>query len=130
MDPTVKMKMISKLKADYEGFSPRLRVVAKYIVDNPGDFGLDPIRVTARKAGVSTYTLVRMAQYLGFGDDLGSVDVGKMADFFLVPGDPTTDLKAIKTISLVTKDGTFYFPTQVYPEFGIKPFTEVSPIQE
>ncbi|MGB0901496.1 MurR/RpiR family transcriptional regulator [Halocynthiibacter sp.] len=66
MDPTVKIKMISKLKADFEGFSPRLRVVAKYIVDNPGDFGLDPIRETARKAGVSTYTLVRMAQHLGF----------------------------------------------------------------
>ena len=86
-------------------------------------FGMTPAEVLKR----ASYD---MAQYLGFGDDLGSVDVGKMADFFLVPGDPTTDLKAIKTISLVTKDGTFYFPTQVYPEFGIKPFTEVSPIQE
>lgn len=64
MDPTQKTKMISKLKGDFETLSPRLKVVAKYIVDNPADFGLDPIRETARKAGVSTYTLVRMAKYL------------------------------------------------------------------
>ena len=25
-------------------------------------------------------------------------------------------------ISLVVKDGTFYFPSEVYPHFGIKPF--------
>lgn len=46
--------------------SPRLKVVAKYIVDHPSDFGLDPIRETARKCGVSTFTLVRMAQHAGF----------------------------------------------------------------
>jgi DNA-binding MurR/RpiR family transcriptional regulator len=65
MDPTQKTKLISKLKADYDGLAPRLKLVAKYIVDNPSDFGLDPIRETARKSGVSTYTLVRMAKYLG-----------------------------------------------------------------
>ena len=38
----------------------------KYIVDHPSDFGLDSIRETARKSGVSTYTLVRAANSLGF----------------------------------------------------------------
>ncbi len=66
MDPALKSRTIAKLKAGMEGFSPRLRLAAKYIVDNPADFGLDPIRVTARKAGVSTYTLVRIAEELGF----------------------------------------------------------------
>lgn len=65
MDPTRKTKILSKLKGDFEGFSPGLKIVAKYIVDNPSDFGLDTIRQTANKAGVSTYTLVRMAKYLG-----------------------------------------------------------------
>ncbi|MBB3166841.1 amidohydrolase family protein [Simiduia aestuariiviva] len=65
-----------------------------------------------------------MAKYLGYGDELGSIEVGKLADFFLVPGDPTQDIKAIKTISLVASDGRYYFPTDVYPEFGIRPFTE------
>lgn len=65
-----------------------------------------------------------MAKYLGRDDDTGSIEPGKYADFFLVPGDPTVDLKAIKTISMVVKDGTFYYPSEIYPEFGIRPFVE------
>ena len=63
-----------------------------------------------------------MASYLGQDQSLGSVTKGKLADFFLVPGDPTKDIKAIKSIAMVVKDGAFYFPSEVYPEFGIKPF--------
>ncbi len=65
-----------------------------------------------------------MAAYVGQADELGSIEIGKLADFFLIPGDPTADLKAIKTISMVVKDGTFYFPSEIYPEFGIRPFVE------
>lgn len=63
-----------------------------------------------------------MAHYLGQDQRLGSIEKGKLADFFLVPGDPTKDLKAIKTIAMVVKDGAVYFPAEVYPEFGIQPF--------
>jgi imidazolonepropionase-like amidohydrolase len=63
-----------------------------------------------------------MARYLEQDQSRGSITKGKLADFFLVPGDPTKDLKAIKSIAMVVKDGTFYFPSEVYPEFGIKPF--------
>jgi hypothetical protein len=63
-----------------------------------------------------------MARYLGQDQSRGSIAKGKLADFFLVPGDPTKDLKAIKSIAMVVKDGTVYFPSEVYPEFGIKPF--------
>lgn len=65
-----------------------------------------------------------MANYLGYGDDLGSIDVGKYADFFLVSGDPTTDIKAIKTPSMVSSGGRIFFPSEIYPEFGISPFTQ------
>lgn len=71
-----------------------------------------------------------MASYLGQQDELGSIEVGKLADFFLVPGDPTADLKAIKTISMVVKDGTFYFPSEIYPEFGIRPFVDAPVVTE
>ncbi|EAP77208.1 MULTISPECIES: MurR/RpiR family transcriptional regulator [Roseovarius] len=67
MDPAQKTRTISALKEALPDLSPRLRIVAKYIVDHPSDFGLDPIRETARKCGVSTYTLVRMARRMGFG---------------------------------------------------------------
>jgi hypothetical protein len=53
-----------------------------------------------------------------------------LADFFLIPNDPTKDLKAIKTISMVSRGGVFYFPTEVYPAFGIKPFTEKPVVRE
>jgi imidazolonepropionase-like amidohydrolase len=62
------------------------------------------------------------ARYVGQDQRLGSIDKGKLADFFLMPGDPVKDLKAIKTISMVVNDGTIYFPSEVYPKFGIQPF--------
>lgn len=66
-----------------------------------------------------------MAAYLGVDDELGSIAPGMLADFFLVPGDPTQDLREIKTISMVASDGVFYYPSEIYPEFGIRPFVEV-----
>ena len=63
------------------------------------------------------------AKYVGQDQTMGSIEKGKLADFFLVPGDPTKDLKAIKTIRMVVKDGVVYYPTEVYPRFGITPFT-------
>lgn len=64
------------------------------------------------------------ANYLGQGDSLGSIEVGKLADFFLVPGNPLDDLRAIKTVAMVVKNGNIFYPSQVYPEFGIKPFVD------
>lgn len=78
--------------------------------------GMTPAQVLARATG-------DMAKYIGTDQRLGSIARGKLADFFLVPGDPTKDLKAIKSIALVAKDGVFYFPAEIYPRFGIKPFT-------
>ena len=66
MDPAQKNRTISALKRDFLDYSPRMKQVAKYILDNQADFGLDSIRETARKSGVSTYTLVRMSQKLGY----------------------------------------------------------------
>ncbi len=63
------------------------------------------------------------AHYVGQDQTMGSIEKGKLADFFLIPGDPTQTLKAIKTIRMVVKDGVFYYPTEVYPKFGIQPFT-------
>ncbi len=80
-------------------------------------FGFTPAEALRR----ATYD---MADYLGF-DDRGAIEPGKLADFLLVPGDPTDDLKAIKTIALVSRGGTIYFPSEIYPEFGITPFTTI-----
>jgi imidazolonepropionase-like amidohydrolase len=70
------------------------------------------------------------ARYVGQDQRMGSIEKGKLADFFLVPGDPIQNLKAIKTISMVVKDGTFYFPSEVYPKFGIQPFIAAPAVTE
>jgi len=66
MDPTLKTKTTAALKEGILEFSPQMKTAAKYVIDYPSDFGLDSIRETARKAQVSTYTLVNMAKTLGF----------------------------------------------------------------
>ena len=70
------------------------------------------------------------ARYLGQDQRLGSIEKGKLADFFLIPNDPTVDLKAIKAIRMVVKNGTFYFPSEVYPHFGITPFTSAPKVTQ
>ncbi|NNE40441.1 MAG: amidohydrolase family protein [Marinicaulis sp.] len=80
-------------------------------------FGFTPAQALKRAS-------TDMAAYLGF-EDRGSIEPGKLADFFLVPGDPTADIKAIKTIAMVSRGGKVYFPSEIYPEFGIEPFTDV-----
>ena len=66
MDPTLKMKTTAALKDGILQFTPQMKAAAKYVVDHPSAFGLDSIRETARKAKVSTYTLVNMTKTLGF----------------------------------------------------------------
>lgn len=70
-----------------------------------------------------------MAEYLEVGDELGRIEPGYLADFFLVPGDPTQDLREIKTIAMVVADGRVYFPSEIYPEFGIRPFVDAPPVR-
>ena len=83
-----------------------------------GQLGMTPAEVLRRAT-------LDMAKYLGQEQQLGSIERGKLADFFLVPGDPTADLKAIKRIAMVVKDGAVYFPDEIYPKLGIKPFAFV-----
>lgn len=70
-----------------------------------------------------------MAQYMG-DSNLGMIAPGKLADFFLIPGNPVEDIKAIKNIRMVSSGGTFYFPSEVYPAFGIEPFNDIPRIIE
>jgi imidazolonepropionase-like amidohydrolase len=79
--------------------------------------GLTPAEVLRR----ASYD---MAEYLGQAEDLGSIEKDKYADFFLVPGDPTKDLSQLREIRMVVSDGVVYFPAEIYPSFGIRPFTE------
>lgn len=66
MDATLRNRLINRLVAEIDDLPPQMRLAAKYIVDNARDFGLDPIRESAGKIGISTNSLVRLATKLGF----------------------------------------------------------------
>ncbi|MFN4296303.1 MAG: amidohydrolase family protein [Brevundimonas sp.] len=68
-------------------------------------------------------------RYMGRDQSLGRIARGMLADFFLVPGDPTRDINAIRAIRMVMKDGVVYLPSEIYPELGIRPFVNGVHIQ-
>ncbi len=59
-------QLLKKMQQNYSKLAPTLQRAAKYVIDNPTDFGIDPIRMTAEKSGVSTYSLVRLARELDY----------------------------------------------------------------
>jgi hypothetical protein len=61
-------------------------------------------------------------EYFGHADELGTIERGKVADFFLIAGDPTKDIKAIKAPRMVSKGDSIYFPSEIYQELSIRPF--------
>ena len=68
-------------------------------------------------------------EYLGHSDELGRIERGKIADFFVIAGDPTTDIREIKFARLVSKGNSIYFPNEIYQELSIKPFAAPPPIR-
>ncbi|KIC42576.1 iron dicitrate transport regulator FecR [Ruegeria sp. ANG-R] len=59
-------QLTEQLRQNIDALPRQMQVAAKYIIDHPGDFGLDPVRVTAQKTGISSNVLVRLAYRLGF----------------------------------------------------------------
>ncbi|KUJ80643.1 iron dicitrate transport regulator FecR [Ruegeria marisrubri] len=64
--PPTRAQITARLRAGIDELPPQLQAVAKHIIDHPGDFGIDPIRVTAARIGVSTNAIVRLAERMGF----------------------------------------------------------------
>jgi imidazolonepropionase-like amidohydrolase len=48
------------------------------------------------------------AELLGKEDELGSIDVGKLADLVAVKGNPMKDIQLLENIHFVMKDGKIY----------------------
>ena len=79
------------------------------------------------KAGMTPAQALQVATWNGAKysrvlEDRGSIAVGKRADMILVDGDPTTNISDIRNIALVIKNGSAYYPGDVYDALGIKPF--------
>jgi hypothetical protein len=79
------------------------------------------------KAGMTPAQALQVATWNGAKysrvlEDRGSIAVGKRADMILVDGDPTKNISDIRNIALVIKNGSAYYPGDVYEALGIKPF--------
>jgi imidazolonepropionase-like amidohydrolase len=69
-------------------------------------------------AGISPLDVIRIATYnsalfLGKSEQLGSVDVGKLADLVLLSKDPTLDINNAKSIVFVMKSGQLIDESQL-----------------
>lgn len=85
------------------------------------------------EAGIPAADVLRIGtigpeKYMGHDQDLGSIERGKKADFLLLPGNPLADLRELHRIAMVVKGGTIYFPAEIYPAFGVKPFADAPAI--
>lgn len=62
------------------------------------------------------------ARFTGTLDRLGTITPGKLADLVLIDGDPTADINAIRQPLMTMKEGVVFYPSEIYPRFGIRPF--------
>lgn len=53
---------------------------------------------------------INAARALGLEKRLGSIDVGKEADILIINGDPVSDIRNLRNIELVIKEGVIYDP--------------------
>ena len=51
---------------------------------------------------------VTAAELLGWQDQLGTVEAGKLADIVAVPGNPLQDVAVLGRVQFVMKDGVVY----------------------
>jgi imidazolonepropionase-like amidohydrolase len=53
------------------------------------------------------------AEFLGHGDQIGTISPGKQADLVVVAGDPSTNIEDIEKVETVFKDGVAYDPAKL-----------------
>ncbi|MBY6058534.1 MurR/RpiR family transcriptional regulator [Leisingera daeponensis] len=66
LDPKKTARLLQRLREQMDELPPKLKAAAKYVIDNPGDFGLDTVRTSARKTGIGANGFVRLANHLGY----------------------------------------------------------------
>ncbi|MBE3639515.1 MurR/RpiR family transcriptional regulator [Mangrovicoccus algicola] len=116
MDPTQKTRLLAALQDRMDSLSPQQRKAARHVIAHPLDVGMDPIRDTAQKAGVSTYTLVSLAKLMGFGGYRAFREPFRQA---LLPGAAAATAPAWLTQDAAGDDGGAVFAAAAANAMGI-----------
>jgi len=61
-------------------------------------------------AQVLKIATINGARAIGMGDRLGTIEAGKLADLFVVRGNPLKDIRNTRKVQMVIKGGTVYDP--------------------
>ncbi len=80
------------------------------------------VRAGIPAPAVLTAATLGGARFLGLDHTLGTVERGKLAYLYLVDGDPTQDIRAIRRGRLVVKGESVYYPDEIDEALSIKPF--------
>jgi imidazolonepropionase-like amidohydrolase len=70
-------------------------------LENYASGGLTPLEV------LRTATMVS-AEAMGVGADIGSIEPGKLADLTFIDGDPLQNIRDLRRVRRVIKDGNVY----------------------
>ena len=65
------------------------------------DYGMKPLEVLRSSTAVN-------ADIFGYASKIGRIKKGLAADIIAVEGDPSADIKNIRKVNLVIKDGVIY----------------------
>ncbi|PQA85996.1 amidohydrolase family protein [Hyphococcus luteus] len=81
------------------------------------------------KAGIPNAEVLRIATlgseaYLNNDQDAGSIETGKVADFFLIPHDPVKDISNVRDVRLVSRGDRIYYPSEIYDALSFRPFAK------
>jgi imidazolonepropionase-like amidohydrolase len=94
--------------------------------DGPAGATLHHELETYVEAGIPAPEVLRIAtlgaaQVMKHDQDLGTIAPGKLADFILVEGDPTTRISDIRRVIVTVKDGVLYDTAELWKAVGVKP---------
>jgi hypothetical protein len=73
-----------------------------------------------KKAGMSNLDLLKAstingANAVGKADEIGSIEVGKMADLVILEDNPLIDIENLKSIQTIIKSGQMHDPSEILP---------------
>jgi imidazolonepropionase-like amidohydrolase len=87
------------LGTDYGGYTTRLGTGMPLLeIEMMQEAGMTPMQIIVAATG-------NAARVCGLGGEIGTLEVGKVADVLVVSGDPLADVHALADVRLVVRDG-------------------------